>query len=109
METYQERIESAARKALSQNGLYASISATIGDLENDTYALEVRRRLASGYCRWKITLEPNEYIIGNELAKRLKECNLYTHDEDREFAVDDFKEQIENACMLYAYDYWCEH
>ena len=107
---YQERIESAARKALSQNSLYASISTIIDELENDAYAWDVRRHLASGYCQWRISLEPNEYIIGNELATQLKkECYLYTHDEDREFFVNDFNEQIENACILYAYNFWCEH
>lgn len=63
------------------------------------------KRLASRGT-WKITLCVNDYHFGSEIAERLNNLSIITHDEDKEGSLEDFEEAIYDEIQDWADDYW---
>lgn len=64
-----------------------------------------------GHGTWKGYIWLNEYHWGENLYKYiLNACKkgIITHDEDKEFTLEDFADEIEDAMTSFAQDYWDE-
>ena len=70
-------------------------------INEDSRLISVNRRWVS-YGTWRITLFANEYHFGNVLAERMEKLSIITHNEEKEYTVDDFADDIEEViyCMI---------
>lgn len=70
----------------------------------------IYRRHESSYCTWRINLELNEYHFGSKLAEALlitpsrTKTSIITHDEDKEFTLEDFEEILRESYDEFIYD-----
>lgn len=61
----------------------------------------------SGYGTWKASVFVNEYHYGDNLAGIIGSAinGKITHDEDKEFTLEDFRERLEDEIFEYIYHY----
>lgn len=73
-------------------------------ISTDDRLLSVSKRWV-GYGTWSSVGFANDYTFGELLAKLLTKAltNRITHDEDKEFVVADFEEDIEEALFEHLY------
>ena len=73
--------------------------------ESDGRFYGIERRLV-GYGTWQAKINfANEYHYGEGIAHLLKHVPaITTHDEDKEFTIDDFAEDIEEALVNFISD-----
>lgn len=108
--TIQERLHDECIKANSINELMSITSHLTSEIvETDNIFLSVDKHWC-GYGTWKTSAFANEYHFGEDLAKAIKNAlsGHITHDEDKEFTISDFQDEISDAVFTLANDYFNE-
>lgn len=104
MNTYETRLKEAANNAATRIELMDTVKDIVAEIINEDDRLWGIGRKIAGYGTWKMTLWVNEYRFGTELAKRLNDRYIVTHDEDKKFTLEDFAEIIDDVCQEFAYE-----
>ena len=75
-------------------------------ISSDNCFWELRKRWKS-YGTWKIEPFFNEYHFGEDVAELLRDvCKTTTHDEDKEYELKDFEEEIYEELYWWAKNYY---
>lgn len=100
--TYQHRLEEAAKEAENKSQLMHKVNCVIFDMLQEDECLWGIGRQIAGFGTWRMTLWVNEYAFGHDLAERLNNHYIVTHDEDKVFTLYDFEDIISDVCWEYA-------
>lgn len=104
--TYEIRLKEIAENAQNYNDLMNNIEPVIYEIINeDKKVLSVYKRFA-GYGTWNVYLHSNQYTFGEEINNILNKIYIVTHDEDKEFTILDFAEEIRERIAGYVYLTW---
>lgn len=106
--TYQKRIE-ALSECKTMIELMNKVQPIINDIIHEDKMLYSIHKIWTYYGTWKVTFIPNKYRFGEQLSEKLMKHKLTTHDEDKQFTIDDFEDVIRECIEEYAYDYWNEN
>lgn len=108
--TIQERLHDKCIKACSTNELMEITTEFTNEItDTDAVFWSIDKRWC-GYGSWKTECFVNEYHFGKELAEAIKEVieGRVTHDEDKVFTLEDFRDAISEAVFSLANDYFNE-
>lgn len=112
METYtmQQRIEDLLRTNANANWneLYSKVDSIIYEeifdgLDGTLYSVT---KTWKNYGTWNVNLWVNSYWFGKKVAEILNGINIITHDEDKEFTIEDFADEITERITDWAFEYW---
>lgn len=107
--TIQDQLKEQAKKCSTKNELIQVVDNITREVINTDNAFWGIDKSRSGYGTWKVKIDfINEYHYGRKLAESLLNETGYiiTHDEEREFTMEDFKDNIEEAVYDLADWYW---
>lgn len=104
-QTYQQRIE-ALSECKTTFELLDKVQPIINDIMHEDEMLYSINRCWVYYGTWQAQLWTNEYRFGKQLSELLIKKKIITHDEDKQFTIDDFEDVIRECVEEYAYDYW---
>lgn len=104
--TLQEIYLEKAQKCKTQGELFAVSEELVEEIMNTDERLYSFNRKWVYYGTWEIRLWTNEYHFGKELTEKLNNCCITTHDEDKEFTIEDFREQIDTFASDYLWARW---
>lgn len=108
--TMQQRIENLLQSNADANWneLYSKVEAIIYEeiFENLDATLYSINKFWKNYGTWRAELWVNSYWFGEKVAEILNGIAITTHDEDKEFTLEDFSDEITEAITDWAYEYW---
>jgi hypothetical protein len=104
--TLEEGLIEIGKKAQTQNECAEKASEITEEIMQTDERLYSCDKKWTGYGTWKVTLWCNEYHFGLDLTKRLEALYIITHDEEKKFSLEDFKEEIDNVCFDIAYEHF---
>ena len=109
MNTIQDQLKEQAKKCATKNELMQVVDNITREVINADNAFWGVEKRISGYGTWKAKINfINEYHYGRKIAEALLNDTGYiiTHDEDRTFTMEDFKDKIEETVYELADWYW---
>lgn len=107
MKTIEEKFLTQVEKCENKTQVYALSDMLVLHIVNsDPRVLSCDRRLANGYCTWRISIFANEYYFGQELGNILNTIYITTHDEDKDFHPEDLREDIDEKVSEWLVEKW---
>lgn len=104
--TMQEELINKVKADMTYNEALQLADEMTDNIINDDKAFYSIDKRFAGYGTWKANISmANEYHFGDDIANILTSCGgVITHDEDKEFTLEDFREEILDRLTQYIYD-----
>ena len=104
MKTVEERLIAIAETSKNVNECISRASEVADEVLKTEWGLFSAEKSWVSYGTWKVTLFANKYHFGKELAEELKKISVITHDEDKEFSVEDLSDEIHETIENFCYE-----
>ena len=106
IKTIQQEIEEKAQTAQTRVELVSQMDDVIAEvMATDKRLFSIYKNWCN-YGTWRVTFFANNNHFGNKLAEKLNAMSIITHDEDKDFTIEDFRKLIADVINEYAYDKW---
>lgn len=104
--TMQEELINRVKADMTYNEALQLADEMTDNIINDDKVFYSIDKHFAGYGTWKANISmANEYHFGDDIANILTSCGgVITHDEDKEFTLEDFREEILDSLTQYIYD-----
>lgn len=104
--SYETRLKEAAAKAANLSELTDYVNDIVADMLNENEIVWSIDYKWSGYCSWRVSLWLNRACFGSEFALLVGRKYFITHDEDKEYVLEDFAEILDDVAQEYAYTFF---
>lgn len=102
--TLEEKIIEIAKKAKTRVELVEKVNSIVEEAVSTDESLYSINRSLTGYGTWKCDMWCNEYHFGENIKKMIEKKFFITHDEEKEFSINDFKDMINDVFQEFAYE-----
>lgn len=105
-DTYQKELMEAGYNAVNVMELHNSCDEiALRIIAEDEKLISVDKRFAN-YGSYRYDIWMNEYRFGKDFSRMVKQRAYKFADDEANFTVQDFREDIEEVCFEYAYQFF---